>query len=1086
MSLRAFLIRLIVLSVLPLMLLSVYLAGRQVIAMQSLHAEEANNLAKNVANAIDHQLRARIDALGLLAASPLADDPARLGEFYLEAQRFRKTFDSHVVFADLSMQMLFNTRIAMGAPLPKLPKPGGHAAAPEVLRTGRPSVGDVFPGPIAAEPLVAMVVPVARDGQTRYLLLCAVETRQFQRYLDQMALPPGWILTLHDSKGEVIAHSAPQKEVARSKEGIAGGCFITAPSAVSRWSVALEIPFAIYRRQLFVAAAALLAAILLATLISVWGGRAAARRLSRAVQSLVEEKTPPPREEMSYIVEIETVRRMLAEAGARQAAAEATRNHAQESMRTAHARLRRLVDANIFGVAIATPSGGVIEANDYYLETIGYTREEFERGVVDWRAITPPEWISADERAIAELRERGTCTPYEKEYLRRDGTRVTVFLSDAMLPGPEEQIAALVLDITERKRAEQALRRSEANLRKSQETAKLGSWIYGPADRLSWSDEMYRLFGVAPTFDLTVASFIDLIHPDDREAMRAWIAACEAGEKPGELEFRTLTPSGAVRYICGNGELFYDATGKPLYMSGTAQDITERKLAEQALQDSEHKFRMIIENSRDVIFTLDADGHFLFISPAIHYLVGHEPSALIGHPFQAIVHPDHAEACVQAMRRIIEKGTPSPGFEYRVRHVDGQYRWHTANGAAVHDAAGNLIHFQGVARDITERRKLEEQLRQSQKMESVGRLAGGVAHDYNNMLSVILGYTEIALSKTAADDPLHADLQEIQHAATRSADITRQLLAFARRQTIAPEVLDLNADVEKLLKMLRRLIGEDIDLAWLPGAGLWSVRMDPSQLNQVLANLCVNARDAIADVGKITIETRNVRFDEAYCANHPGFSPGNFVQLAVSDNGSGMDKEIQAHLFEPFFTTKGIGRGTGLGLATVYGIVKQNEGFINVYSEPGKGSTFRIYLPRHAGPAAEAPKATDSHTPKGRGETVLVVEDEEAILKLTKKILERLGYLVLAAGTPAEAIEISGQPGIHIHLLITDVVMPGMNGRELADRLRQMHPGLKYLFMSGYTANAIAHHGVLDSGVLFIQKPFSASDLARKVRQSLD
>jgi two-component system sensor histidine kinase EvgS len=262
--------------------------------------------------------------------------------------------------------------------------------------------------------------------------------------------------------------------------------------------------------------------------------------------------------------------------------------------------------------------------------------------------------------------------------------------------------------------------------------------------------------------------------------------------------------------------------------------------------------------------------------------------------------------------------------------------------------------------------------------------------------------------------------------------------------------------------------------------------MDPSQLNQVLANLCVNARDAIADVGKITIETRNVRFDEAYCANHPGFSPGNFVQLAVSDNGSGMDKEIQAHLFEPFFTTKGIGRGTGLGLATVYGIVKQNEGFINVYSEPGKGSTFRIYLPRHAGPAAEAPKATDSHTPKGRGETVLVVEDEEAILKLTKKILERLGYLVLAAGTPAEAIEISGQPGIHIHLLITDVVMPGMNGRELADRLRQMHPGLKYLFMSGYTANAIAHHGVLDSGVLFIQKPFSASDLARKVRQSLD
>ena len=385
-----------------------------------------------------------------------------------------------------------------------------------------------------------------------------------------------------------------------------------------------------------------------------------------------------------------------------------------------------------------------------------------------------------------------------------------------------------------------------------------------------------------------------------------------------------------------------------------------------------------------------------------------------------------------------------------------------------------------------EREKLQAQLTQAHKLESIGRLAGGVAHDFNNMLSVILGYTELALKQVDPAQPLFADLGEIRKAANRSASLTRQLLAFARKQTIAPRVLDLNETVEGMLKMLRRLIGEDIDLAWLPGTGALLVKMDPSQIDQILANLCVNARDAIEGVGKVAIETDTVTVDEDYCADHVGFVPGEFVLLAVSDDGSGMDKETLDNIFEPFFTTKGVDEGIGLGLATIYGSVRQNNGFINVYSEPGKGTTFKIYLPRYVGQIVEDQMASATPIPKGRGETVLVVEDEVSILKLAEKILDALGYRVLTAETSAEALDLAGKHTGEISLLITDVVMPEMNGRDLAERLLSIDPNLKCLYMSGYTTNVIANRGVLDEGVNFIQKPFSTSDLADKVREALD
>jgi two-component system cell cycle sensor histidine kinase/response regulator CckA len=388
--------------------------------------------------------------------------------------------------------------------------------------------------------------------------------------------------------------------------------------------------------------------------------------------------------------------------------------------------------------------------------------------------------------------------------------------------------------------------------------------------------------------------------------------------------------------------------------------------------------------------------------------------------------------------------------------------------------------------DLTEKLSLESQVRQSQKMEAIGRLAGGVAHDFNNMLSVIIGYTDLALERVDPAEPLHADLKEISNAASRSTDIVRQLLTFARKQTIAPKVLNLNDTVEGMLKMLRRLIGEDVDLAWLPESGLWPVKMDTSQLEQILANLCVNARDAIDGVGRITIETHNVAIDEAYCVDHVDCVPGQYAMLGISDDGCGMDEESLDKIFEPFFTTKPVGQGTGLGLATVYGIVKQNNGFINVYSERGQGTTFRIYLVREVDEVADTGMERQRDLPLSRGETVLVVEDEASVLELATRMLSSLGYTVLSAGAPGEAMRLAEEHTGEIHLLLTDVILPGMNGRDFAKQIRMTRPAMKCLFMSGYTADVIAHRGTLDEGAEFIGKPFAKRDLAARVRAALE
>jgi two-component system, cell cycle sensor histidine kinase and response regulator CckA len=519
------------------------------------------------------------------------------------------------------------------------------------------------------------------------------------------------------------------------------------------------------------------------------------------------------------------------------------------------------------------------------------------------------------------------------------------------------------------------------------------------------------------------------------------------------------------------------------------RDRRERKRAEEALAQSEAKMRSILNSVDEGFIVIDRDYRILSANKAFCEFANMREDQVIGRQCHEIAH-QRRQACFESgeecpVRKTFETGKDQVALHTHEDPSGNQYHVELKSYPIV-DRSGNLTSVIETITDVTEKHKLQEQLVQSQKMESVARLAGGVAHDFNNMLSIIIGHSELAMGQVDPSQPLCEDLSEIRKAAERSAALVRQLLAFARKQTVSPKVLDLNKTVSGMLKMLRPLIGENIDLVWRPGGEICPVKMDPSQIDQILANLCVNARDAIEGVGQITIETDITTIDQDFCTRHPDFFPGEYVSLAVSDDGSGMNRETLDYIFEPFFTTKEVGRGTGLGLATVYGIVKQNNGFIQVSSEPGEGTTFWLYLPRHG----VAPQETQPHAPAvpppGGHETILLVEDESSILNMAKMMLEKLGYRVLPAVTPSQAIDLAHEHKAEIRLLIADVVMPEMNGRDLAEEVAALNPEVACLFMSGYSGDVIAHHGMLSEEVHFIQKPFSMQDLAAKVRQVLD
>lgn len=506
--------------------------------------------------------------------------------------------------------------------------------------------------------------------------------------------------------------------------------------------------------------------------------------------------------------------------------------------------------------------------------------------------------------------------------------------------------------------------------------------------------------------------------------------------------------------------------------------------ANRELTKSEEKFSGAFRISPSAFMITDLDtGRYMDINDAFTKILGYTREDVIGRTSLETgmwLNADDRKTFLDNVKRTGE----CAAMACQMRHKDGGVREITISGKILFcEDRQNLL---AVLDDMTEKKKLQEQLVHSQKMETVGRLAGGVAHDFNNMLAIIFIGVELLKSNLDEHHPLLAFVNDIDYAAKRSRDITRQLLAFSRKQMIAPRPCDLNALIAEMQKSLARLIGEDIELRFVPGRELGKVMVDPSQVDQILVNLAVNARDAMPHGGKLTIETANITVDEGYGREHAGFIPGHYVRLVVSDNGVGMDKETLGNIFEPFFTTKEVGKGTGLGLATIYGIVKQNEGFIDVYSEVGLGTSFKIYLRRIEVAAADAVTPQEvTATPTGT-ESILVVEDDEVLCRATKRMLETLGYVVTAAMKPEEALAMVKQGNTHFDLLLADVVMPELNGAQLADQISSLLPGIKVLYMSGYTAEAIVHRGVLDNGVHFIQKPFSTSELAGRVRALLD
>jgi PAS domain S-box-containing protein len=537
-------------------------------------------------------------------------------------------------------------------------------------------------------------------------------------------------------------------------------------------------------------------------------------------------------------------------------------------------------------------------------------------------------------------------------------------------------------------------------------------------------------------------------------------------------------------------EVQRDPQGRPLRMLGVVQDITDHKEVEEILRDrvtetrqTAEQLRNLIHSSAVAINVLDLEGRILMWNPAAERLFGWRADEVLGGPSPHIT--EEQRMLVKRVLDQVQRGAVVEPYEAQRVRKDGSPIDVAVYPAPLRDAQGRLTGLMGVLVDVTERNRLDEQLRQAQKMEGIGLLAGGIAHDFNNLLTVILGRTALMLGRLEADDRSRRDVQLIQKTAERAATLTRQLLAFSRKQVLQPAVVNLNGVVADLEPMLHRLIGEDVAIATRLAVTLDQVKVDRGQIEQVIVNLVVNARDAMPDGGRLTVETANATLDESYARDY-ATAPGAYVMLAVSDTGVGMSADVQRRLFEPFFTTKGPGKGTGLGLATVYGIVKQSGGNIGVYSELGMGTTFRVYLPRVDG-AVPAPHAPDGPALPGPGsETLLLVEDEASLRDLAREVLESFGYAVIEAAGPEEALERSrAHPGV-IHLLVTDVVMPQMNGRQLAAVLREERPEMRVLYMSGYTDDAIVRHGVLDSRTPFLAKPFTPEGLGRKIREVLE
>lgn len=747
-------------------------------------------------------------------------------------------------------------------------------------------------------------------------------------------------------------------------------------------------------------------------------------------------------------------------------------------------------------VAIANASGQVILYNQAFTKCYGYTIEDAPTIESWWpRAYPDPSY-----RAEVLARWAKYLEDVEKSPEDTNPLSVCVTCKDGSVRNLEiinrrigEIFIGLFNDVTERIIAEGEIKLSKERYLSLFSEMQSGCALHEIICNERGEPVDYRFLAVNPAFErMTGLQASNVVGRTVLEVLpgieKSWIEKYGRVALTGEsIQFEDFSQELGRNYEVNAYR------SAPNQFACVINDITQRQESAEQLKQANRFLDSIIENIPANFFLKEAKTlRYVRVNRMQSDVIGWSRSDVIGRTVYDIFPKDQADFFTAMDRKALASNSVVDIQEEPLNTKSGDVRiLHTRKVPLLNDK-GELEYLLGISEDVTERKKadeerekLREQLLHSQKMESVGRLAGGVAHDFNNMLGVILGQSEMALKKLSPDNPLYDSLKEIRETAERSAGLTRQLLAFARKQPIMPKTLDLNVMVDEMTRMIQRLIGENISLDWLPGEGLWAIRADPSQIDQILVNLCVNARDAITGLGKITIQTANFTCDDVCRVAHPENCAGDYVMLSVTDTGCGMDQETLAHLFEPFFTTKGLGQGTGLGLATVYGIVKQNNGLTEVISSPSSGTTFRIFLPRHAPVASEQAFVRPVQADVRGSEAILLVEDEVVLSRVTAAMLQSFGYRVFVATTPAEALDLAQKHGQEIQILITDVVMPEMNGKELSARLRSIQPSLKCLFTSGYTANVMAEEGLIVEGIHFLQKPYSIKSLASKVREAL-
>jgi two-component system cell cycle sensor histidine kinase/response regulator CckA len=758
------------------------------------------------------------------------------------------------------------------------------------------------------------------------------------------------------------------------------------------------------------------------------------------------------------------------------------RKRSEEALIESKEYLNNIINAIGDPVFVKDNQYRFILANDALCRMIGAEREDvIGKTLGESLPEDQMEHFLAVDKIVLESGQENLC---EEPLTGADGKILTIVTRKSRYIDEQGNkfLVGVIRDITERKHSEESLRRLATVVKDSNDAITIQDF---EGRITAWNRGAELMYGYTEEEALRM-SIWDLTPPDKVTELKEVTHRLMEGEKITTFETKRIAKDGRVLDVWLTITKLVDDSGKIIGIASTARDVTDRKRSDEVLREQEFKLRSITDTAQDAILMMDDSGRITFWNPAAERIFGYGAQEALGKDLHALIapqryHEDFQEAYPGFLNtgegKSVGKTSESKALRKDGREIDVELslasvrindRWHAA----------------GTVRDISERKLLEEQYRQAMKMETVGRLAGGVAHDFNNMLTVITGYTDMMLTQLDQHDPLCKDVIEVQNAADRAANLTRQLLAFSRKQILEPQIINLNSVLADLHKMLHRVIGEDIDLATVPNPELCNIEADPGQIEQVIVNLVVNARDSMPSGGKLTIETQNIYLDEDYCRIHTDIKPGDFAMIAVSDNGCGISQEIISKIFEPFFTTKEVGKGTGLGLATVFGIVKQSGGSINVYSEVGKGSSFKIYFPKKdmvADAITRRTRQIEDDGLRGTG-TILIVEDEEIVREMAVKVLKTNGYNVITAQTGNAALLICRQMDKPVDLVLTDVVMPGISGIQFIGELRKFWPNTKVIFMSGYTPDAILHQGILEPGTPFIGKPFRMAELLKKVK----